>query len=88
MLWCRCGQEAARAGGDPADALLRAGLAGGDAAVVYLTPGQLAAVEAGLVCLDADPSPMGLEVAAWMLIDQLARARRANARQPAPRRRR
>ena len=84
----RAAQAAARRGRDPAEGLWQAGVAGGDSGVAWLTPGQLAEVEAGLECLDADPSPVGLEVAAYVLVDQLARARRANARQPVPRRRR
>ena len=63
-------------------------MAVGDSGIACLTPGQLAEVEAGLEHLEANPSPVGLEVAAYVLADQLARARRANARQPAPRRRR
>ncbi|KAK9832608.1 hypothetical protein WJX81_003309 [Elliptochloris bilobata] len=79
-------QAVARRGVDPAEALWQAGLAVTESGVQRLTPEQLAAVEAELERLDLDPSPVGLEVAAWVLADQLARARRANARQPASRR--
>lgn len=85
-LGARDAQAAARRGRDPAEALWQAGVAVGESGIASLTPGQLVEVEAGLERLDADPSPVALEVAAYVLADQLARAARANARQPAPRR--
>lgn len=82
-----CAQAVARSGGDPAEALWQAGVTVTESGVVSLTPGQLAAVEDDLERMEADPSPVGLEVVAWVLADNLARAQCANARQLTPRRR-
>ncbi|CAK0787765.1 hypothetical protein CVIRNUC_010987 [Coccomyxa viridis] len=77
-------QEAATSGGDPVQALLQQGVSIRDSAVYYLTPAQLAAVQADLEEMEQD---MSFEFTAYVLFDCLQRASRANDRMPSGRRR-
>lgn len=78
-----CMQEVARASSDPVAALRQQGLYIRDSAMYYLTPAQLAAVEAELEAMEAS---MSFEVTAWVVTDCLQRAARANERMPTGRR--
>ncbi|KAK9824309.1 hypothetical protein WJX72_009351 [[Myrmecia] bisecta] len=62
---------------DPSEAFLAAGVACSPSAVHYLTPAQMAAVEAEMVRMEESWS---FETTAWWLADCLGRARRANYR--------
>ena len=77
-------QEAANSGSDPVQALLQQGVSIRDSAVHYLTPAQLAAVQADLEEMEQD---MSFELTAYLLFDCLQRAARANERMPSGRRR-
>lgn len=77
-------QDVARSGRDPAQALAAQGVYIRESAVYYLTPPQLAAIEAEMRSME---DSMSFEVTAWILLDCLQRAARANDRMPSPRRR-
>ena len=77
-------QDVARTGSDPVQALASQGLYIRDTAAYYLTPAQLAAIEAELTAME---DSMSFEVTAWVVTDCLMRASRANERMPSPRRR-
>ena len=64
-------------------ALASQGLYIRDTAAYYLTPAQLAAIEAELRAME---DSMSFEVTAWVVTDCLMRAARANERMPSPRR--
>ena len=77
-------QEVARSSSDPLQALASQGLYIRDTAAYYLTPSQLAAIEAELRAMEES---MSFEVTAWVVTDCLYRAARANERMPSPRQR-
>jgi len=77
-------QDVARSGRDPAQALAAQGVYIRESAVYYLTPPQLAAIEAEMRTME---DSMSFEVTAWIVLDCLQRAARDNDRMPSPRRR-
>ncbi len=77
-------QEVARSGSDPVEALGSQGLYVRNTAAYYLTPAQLAAIEAEMRAMEES---MSFEFTAWVVTDCLMRAARANERMPSVRRR-
>jgi len=75
-------QEFAEGSADPVAALGQNGVFAPESAVHYLTPGQLAEVAGDMEDMEES---LSYEVTAWVLMDKLGRARRANDRMPVPR---